>query len=45
MQIQETATGVAWLGSERVEQEVVSLEGVVPGMDELKPDAKPLPSL
>jgi hypothetical protein len=45
VKIQEMATGEAWLGSQRIEQEVVSPEGVVPGMDELRPGAKPLPFL
>jgi hypothetical protein len=45
VKIQEIATGEAWLGSQRLEQEVVSPEGVVPGMSELKHGAKPLPFL
>jgi hypothetical protein len=45
VKIHEIATGEAWLGSQRMEQEVVSPEGVVPGIDELKPGAKPLPFL
>jgi hypothetical protein len=45
VQTQEIATGEDWRGSSRMEQEVVSPEGVVPGMDELKPGAKPLPFL
>jgi hypothetical protein len=43
VKIQEIATGEAWLGSSRMGQEVVSPEGVVPRIDELKPGAKPLP--
>jgi len=42
---QEIATGEAWLGSQRMEQEVVSPEGVLLGMDELRPGAKALPFL
>jgi hypothetical protein len=34
VKIQEIATGEAWLGSHRMEQEVVSPVGVVPGLDE-----------
>ncbi|MBN8459941.1 MAG: hypothetical protein J0M04_19100 [Verrucomicrobia bacterium] len=45
VKVQEIAIGEAWLGSQRMEQEVVSPEGVVPGMDELKPGAKALPFL
>jgi hypothetical protein len=45
VKIQEIATGEAWLGSQRLEQAVVSPVGVVPGMDELKPGAKRLPFL
>jgi hypothetical protein len=45
VKIQKIAPGDAWLGSERMEQDVVSPEGVVPGMDALKPGAKPLPFL
>jgi hypothetical protein len=43
VKIQEMATGDAWLGSERMEQDVVSPVGVVPGMDALRPGAKPMP--
>jgi hypothetical protein len=45
VRIEEIATGEAWLGSHRMEQEVVSPVGVVPGMDELRPGAMPLPFL
>jgi hypothetical protein len=43
--VQEIATGEAWLGSWRMEQEVVSPEVAVPGKVELKPGAKSLPFL
>jgi hypothetical protein len=45
VKIQEIATGEAWLGSQRLEQAVVSPEGVVPGVDALRPGAKPMPFL
>jgi len=38
---QEIARGEAWLGAYQIGQEAVLPDGVVPGIDEVKPVAKP----
>ena len=40
---QEVVRGEAWLGSYRMTREGVSPDCVVPGIDEVKPGAKPMP--